>query len=387
MKPIYLDYNATTPIAPEVADEMAPYLYEEFGNPSSSHAYGRAAWHAVETARSRLATLLGCRPADVIFTSGGTESNNYAIKGAVLARRGKANHVVTATTEHPAVIEVCRWLETQGFALTVVPVDEHGMVDPGDLERAITRNTALVTVMLANNEVGTIQPIADLARIAHHYGALMHTDAAQAVGKIPVNVDTLDVDLLSVAGHKLYGPKGVGALYIRAGVELEPLMHGAGQEGRRRPGTESVLHIVGLGKAAEIAGRDLERNTAHILSMRQRLHDGLVGALGSGAVKLNGHPVQRLPNTLSLSFRGAEANVLLAEIGEQVAASAGAACHSGEVDVSAVLRAMAIPVSWAMGTIRFSVGRETTAEEIDLAIDVVAGAVRRLQSGREKAGG
>lgn len=379
MKPIYLDYNATTPIATEVADEMAPYLYAEFGNPSSSHPYGRVTRQAVAAARFQLANLLGSGPADVIFTSGGTESNNYAIKGAALARRQEGSRVITAATEHPAVIQVCRWLETQGFGLTVLPVDKYGLVDPAELEKVITRDTVLVTVMLANNEVGTIQPIAELSAIAHRFGAVMHTDAAQAVGKIPVNVDALEVDLLSVAGHKLYGPKGCGALYIRAGLELAPLIHGAGQEGGRRPGTESVLHIVGLGKACEVAGRDLERNTAHMLSMRQRLHEGLVRALGSQAVKLNGHPHRRLPNTLSLSFRGVEANVLLDEIGDQVAASAGAACHSGEVDVSAVLRAMAVPIDWAMGTVRFSVGRETTAEEIDRAVEIVARAVRRVQ--------
>ncbi len=379
MKPVYLDYNATTPIAREVAEAMAPYLYEHFGNPSSSHPYGAATKRAVEAARAQVAELLDCRLGEVIFTSGGTESNNYAIKGIALAWRERGNHVITSAVEHPAVIEVCGWLEEQGFRVTVLPVDGYGLVDPADLARAMTPDTLLVTVMHANNEVGTIQPIAELAAIAHHHGALMHTDAAQSVGKVPVRVDELGVDLLTVAGHKLYAPKGIGALYVRTGVSLTPLIHGAGHEGGRRPGTENVLEIVGLGKACQIAGRDLDHNMVHFQAMRDRLHEGLVQELGDEAVKLNGHPQERLPNTLSLSFRGVEANTLLSEIGEQVAASAGAACHADEVDVSAVLEAMKVPVEWAMGTVRFSVGRDTTAEEIDRAIEVVAAAVRRLR--------
>jgi cysteine desulfurase NifS len=376
MDPIYLDYNATTPIAPEVADAMVPYLYEHFGNPSSSHPYGQVTKRAVETARTQVADLLGCLPSEVVFTSGGTESNNYAIKGVALAGRDRGDHIITSAVEHPAVIEVSHWLEAQGFHLTVLPVDGHGLVDPADLERAITPRTLLVTVMHANNEVGTLQPVADLAAIAHRHGAIMHTDAAQSVGKIPVNVDNLGVDLLSVAGHKAYAPKGIGALYIRAGVELPLLMHGAGHEGGRRPGTENVLEIVGLGQACQIAVRDLEHNVAHFQAMRDRLHEGLVRDLGDEAVRLNGHPQLRLPNTLSLSFRGVEANTLLSQINSQVAASAGAACHAGGVDVSAVLQSMAVPVEWAMGTVRFSVGRDTTSEQIDRAIGIVGGAVR-----------
>jgi cysteine desulfurase len=386
MNPIYLDYNATTPIAREVAEAMVPYLYEHFGNPSSSHPFGVATKRAVEAARGKVAALLGCQPSEVVFTSGGTESNNYAIKGVALAdhNRGRGNHVITSAVEHPAVVEVCGWLEEQGYRIIILPVDEHGLVDPADLERAITPDTLLVTVMQANNEVGTIQPVTELAEIAHRHGALMHTDAAQAVGKIPVNVDELGVDLLSVAGHKLYAPKGIGALYVRTGVPLAQLIHGAGHEGGRRPGTENVLGIVGLGKACAVAGRDLERNKAHFQAMRDRLHEGLVHELGEEAVKLNGHPTKRLPNTLSLSFRGVEANTLLSVVGGQVAASAGAACHSSaesprsadEVDVSAVLEAMQVPMEWAMGTVRFSVGRDTTPEEIDRAVTVVAEAVQ-----------
>ena len=379
MNPIYLDYNATTPIDREVAEAMAPYLYEYFGNPSSSHPYGVATKRAVEAARAQVADLLGCQLAEVIFTSGGTESNNYAIKGVALANRQRGNHIITSAVEHPAVIEVCHWLEEQGFRITVLPVDRTGLVDPADLERALTPGTLLVTVMHANNEVGTVQPIRELVELAHRHGALMHTDAAQSVGKLPVTVDELQVDLLSIAGHKVYAPKGIGALYVRSGVQLAPLIHGAGHEGGRRPGTENVLEIVGLGKACHVAGRDLEQNMAHFQEMRDRLHDGLVRILGPEAAQLNGHPEKRLPNTLSLSFRGVEANTLLSEISDQVAASAGAACHADQVDVSAVLEAMHVPVEWAMGTVRFSVGRGTTAEQIDRAIDVVAGAVQRLQ--------
>jgi cysteine desulfurase len=277
------------------------------------------------------------------------------------------------------VIEVCDWLKTQGFRITVLSVDEYGMVDPADLEDAITSDTLLVTVMHANNEVGTVQPIAELAEIAHQHGALMHTDAAQSVGKIPVNVDELGVDLLSVAGHKLYAPKGIGALYVRHRVRLDQLLHGAGHEGGRRPGTENVTYNVGLGQACQIARRDLWENERHFRTMRDHLHQGLLEALGDEGVKLNGHPQKRLPNTLSLSFRGVEANTLLAEIGQYVAASAGAACHADEVKVSAVLEAMRVPVEWAMGTLRFSVGRGTSTEEVDQAVAIVAEAVRRLQ--------
>ncbi len=395
-RPLYFDYNATTPIAEEVAEAMLPYLYEHFGNPSSSHAYGQVTRRAVETARAQVAALLGCRADEVVFTSGGTESNNQALKGAVLRQlregalvgRGQRDHIVTSAVEHPATLEACKWLQTQGLRVTLLQVDEHGLVDPADLERVIAPDTLLVSIMHANNEVGTIQPIAELAQIARRQGALMHTDAAQSLGKIPVHVGDpsndpgqgLDVDLLSVAGHKLYAPKGVGALYVRRGVELAPLIHGASQEAGRRPGTENVLEIVGLGKACEIAKRDLVKNMAHFVAMRDRLHEGLLRELGAEAVRLNGHPEKRLPNTLSLSFRGVEADALLAEIGDGVAASAGAACHAGQVDISAVLSAMHVPVEWAMGTIRFSMGRSSAAEDVDRAVQIVAKAATRLQS-------
>ena len=381
MDAIYLDYNATTPIAQEVAEAMAPYLYERFGNPSSSHPYGVVTKRAIATARAEVAALIGCQPVELIFTSGGTESNNYAIKGAALALRERGNHIISSAVEHPAVIEVCRWLEGQGFRLTVLEVDDYGFVDPADLERAITPDTVLVTVMHANNEVGTIEPIAELAAIAHQHGALMHTDAAQSIGKIPVDVNALGVDLLSIAGHKVYAPKGIGALYIRGGTALAKQLHGADHEGNRRPGTENVLGIVGLGQACMLAARDLDKNGAHFLAMRDRLHDIFATELGDQVLRLNGHPQKRLPNTLSLSFRGIEANTLLAEIGGQVAASAGAACHADGIDVSAVLEAMQVPIDWAMGTIRFSVGRGTSSDDVDRAASIVSEAVQRLLPG------
>ncbi|HPQ41026.1 MAG TPA: cysteine desulfurase family protein [bacterium] len=379
MSLIYLDYNATTPIAREVADAMVPFLYEYFGNPSSTHPYGVTAKHAVETARKQVAAFIGSQAQEIIFTSGGTESNNMAIKGAAQALRRRGNHVITSAVEHPAVTEVCRWLESQGYRITVLPVDTTGQVDPGDLERAMTPDTILVSVMHANNEVGTIEPIRDLADIVHRCGALMHTDAAQSTGKIPVNVDKLGVDLLSIAGHKLYAPKGVGALYVRTGVDLFKQMHGADHENNRRPGTENVLEIVGLGAACDLAARHMDENTARMRAVRDRLHEGLIGELGADSVRLNGHPDDRLPNTLSLSFRGVKANSLLSEIGESVAASAGAACHADDIDVSHVLEAMGVPVEWAMGTVRFSTGRGTTMEEIDRAVMVVTQAVRKIR--------
>jgi len=381
MRPIYLDYNATTPIAREVAEAMAPYLYGEFGNPSSAHPYGVAAKRAVENARAQVALLIGCDPGEIVFTSGGTESNNAAIKGATLALRERGNHVVTSSIEHPAVTEVCRWLEGRGFEVTWLPVDEHGLVAVSDLEAALRDSTVLVSVMHANNEVGTVEPIAELAGAAHARGAVFHTDAAQSVGKLPVSVDALGVDLLSIAGHKLYAPKGVGALYIRTGTDLEGLIHGADHEAGRRPGTENVLEIVGLGKACEIARRDVAKDEIHFRRMRDLLHERIVSALGEEAVRLNGHPDLRLPNTLSLSFRGVEANTLLSEIGDRVAASAGAACHTDRIDVSHVLEAMGVPEEWAMGTVRCSVGRSTTEDEVDSAARVVVDAARRLMSG------
>jgi len=376
MKPIYLDYNATTPIDPEVAEAMRPYLYEHFGNPSSSHRYGIQAKKAVEKARQQVADLLSCSPEEVVFTSGGSESNNYAIKGLAFANRAKGNHIITSAIEHPAVTEVCKYLETRGFQATYLPVDELGLVDVEAVEKAITPRTILITLMHANNEVGTIQPISEVAQIARQRGITMHTDAAQSVGKIPTQVDELGVDLLSVAGHKLYAPKGIGALYVRNGIQLEKWIHGAGHERNLRAGTENVLGIVGLGKACEIAKRDLHKNLLHMKKMRDRLYEGLKQQLGE--VTWNGHPEKRLPNTLSVSFKNLEAQTLLSKT-EGVAASAGSACHSGSVEVSAVLTAMKVPPEYALGTLRFSTGKMTTGEEIDQAVKIIVEAVRSLR--------
>lgn len=366
MAPIYLDYNATTPIDPAVAAAMLPYIHDCFGNPSSGHSFGLAARAGVDRAREQAAGLLGCAVEELIFTSGGTEANNHAIKGVAVAYRSRGNHIITSAVEHPAVTEVCRWLEEQGCRVTYLPVDGDGLVEAREVERAIKPETILVTIMHANNEVGSIQPIEEIAEIAHHYGALVHTDAAQSVGKIPVKVEDLGVDLLSVAGHKLYGTKGIGALYIRPGVELEKLMHGANHEGNRRAGTENVIEMAGLGAACELIERNLADYARRMRETRDRLEAGL-REYGGQAVRVNGHREKRLPNTASVSFKGRAADDILAGL-RQVAASAGAACHSDRVEVSATLAAMGVPEEYAMGTIRFSTGRYTTVEEIDAAL-------------------
>ena len=385
-QPIYLDYNGTTPHDKEVIEAMRPFLETEFGNPSSSHWYGIAPKRAVENARLQVAKLLNCSPQEIVFTSGGTESNNHAIIGIAQAHRNRGRHIITSRVEHPAVLEVCRFLEKSGFETTFLEVDEQGLVNARDVEKAITPKTILITIIHANNEVGTVQPIAQIAKIAKNHGIVIHTDAAQSTGKIDTNVKTLGIDLLSIAGHKLYAPKGIGALYIRKSVKPEKFCHGAGQESGLRAGTENVLEIVGLGKACEIAARDLKKNMEHMKMLRDLLYDGLTRNFEQ--IRLNGHPDKRLPNTLSLSFKGLEANRILEEIGLEVAASAGAACHSYTetdtaaytVKISHVLEAMKIPLNWAKGTLRFSVGRMTTVEQIDKAVQVVADAVKRLSS-------
>ena len=369
MNPVYLDYNATTPVDPSVAEAMLPYIYEHFGNPSSGHLYGRNANEGVNAARNQVAEMLGCHAGELIFTSGGTESNNYAIKGAMAANRSRGDHMVTSAVEHPAVIEVCKFLEAQGYRVTYLPVDQYGMVDPGQVEEAITPQTTLISIMHANNEVGTIEPVEEIAEIAHRHRVLLHADCAQSVGKIPARVDDLGVDLLSIAGHKLYAPKGIGALYIRNGIALEKQMHGAGHEGDWRAGTENVIHMAALGRACELIRHNLPEYQRHMARMRDRLEAGLAAVFGE--IRINGHPSKRLPNTSSVSFRWVEANTVLAEM-EDLAASAGAACHSDRVEVSSVLEAMGIPLEYAMGTLRFSVGRFTTAEEIDRAVAEVA---------------
>jgi len=380
-KPIYLDYNATTPIDPEVADSMRPYLDEYFGNPSSGHIYGIETKKAVENARKQLADLLNCYPDEIIFTSGGSESNNYAIKGAAYQLRKKGNHIITTTIEHPAVSEVCRFLEEEGFKITYLPVDDFGRIDPNDVEKAITPSTILITVMHANNEVGTIQPVEEVGEISKKHNIFFHSDAAQSVGKIETDVHKMGVSLLSVAGHKLYAPKGIGALYIKRGIKLQKLIHGADHELNLRAGTENVLEIAGLGKAAEIARRDFQKNTAHMKNLRDLLFEKLAKELPD--IKLNGHPELRLPNTLNVSFPKVEANTLLSEI-DEVAASAGAACHTEDIDVSVVLTAMKLPLDYAMGTIRFSTGKYLEKDDVEKASRIIIDAVRKLQPGTEQ---
>ncbi len=361
---IYLDYNASTPITPEAAEAMRPFLGEHFGNPSSTHWAGAPAREAVARARAQVAGLLGCRPAEVVLTSGGSEANNHALKGAFFTHRHRGTHVITTRVEHPAVLNPCRFLEGLGAQVTYLPVDSTGRVDPEAVRSAITPRTILISVMHANNEVGTIQPVAEIARIARERGVLVHTDAAQSAGKIPARVEDLGVDLLSVAGHKLYAPKGVGALYIREGVRIEPLIHGAGHESGRRAGTENVLLDVGLGAACEVAGRLLE--DPRIRELRDRFWSGLQAAFGEDVV-LNGHPEHRLPNTLNVSFAGRAGADLLAGMPE-VAASTGSACHAGSVELSPVLQAMGVAPEVGMGAIRFSLGRGTTAEEVEWVV-------------------
>jgi cysteine desulfurase len=368
MSAVYLDYNATTPLDPEVVAAIQPYLTPGlagvFGNPSSSHEYGHRAHAAVDEARAQVANLLGCRTEEVIFTGGGSEADNLAIKGVAEAYRERGNHIVTSEVEHPAVLNTCRYLERHGYRVTYLPVDGYGQVSLTDLERAITPETILVTIMHANNETGTLQPIAEVSRLAHARNILVHTDAAQSVGKIPTCVDDLGVDLLTVAGHKLYAPKGVGALYARSGVRLEPLVHGAGHEGGRRAGTENVPYLVALGKACEVAGNTIAAHEPRVQALRDRLHALL--AEGVPGLTLNGHSTERLPNTLNVSFPGVDGEELLARTPE-VAASTGSACHAGRTDPSAVLLAMGIPRERALGAVRLSLGRFTTGPEMERA--------------------
>jgi len=376
-KPIYLDYNGTTPHDPRVIEAMRPFLEEDFGNPSSSHWYGKKPKQAVEQARGQVAACLGCRPDEILFTSGGTESNNHALKSIAGNLFTKGTHIITSRIEHPAILEVCRFMEAHGFKVTYLPVDASGRVSVADVEATVTPETIMISIMHANNEVGTIQPIREIAEIAKAQDILMHTDAAQSIGKIPADVDDLNVHLLSLAGHKLYAPKGIGALFIHQTVRPSTFCHGAGQEMGRRGGTENVLEIVGLGTACDIARKDLDTNQGHMEQMRNRLEVGLTDFISD--VRVNGHPKWRLPNTLSISFLGLEANRILDEISPEVAASAGAACHADTIEVSHVLQAMKLPEDWAKGTIRLTTGRMTTERDIDRAVDVISTAVRRLR--------
>jgi cysteine desulfurase len=374
--PIYLDYNATTPIDPAVVDAMLPYLREQFGNPSSDHAYGYHTRAAVQTAREQLAALLGAAPEEVVFTGGGSEANNLALKGVAYARRERGNHLITSAVEHPAIAEPLRFLERQGYEVTTLPVDADGRVDPAQVAAAITGQTILVSIMHANNEVGTIQPIRAIADVAHARGVLLHTDAAQTIGKLRARMPDLGVDLLTVVGHKFYAPKGVGALIVQQGVPLEPLVHGAGHEGGRRAGTENIPYIVALGRAAALAMERLPEYAERVGALRDMLHRRILERVPNAV--LNGHPAERLPNTLNLSFPGVNAAALLAAIRDMVACSTGSACHAGHAAPSQVLLAMGRDLGLAAAALRLSLGWATTMQEIEQAADVLGAAAPAL---------
>lgn len=363
-RPVYLDYNATTPVAPEVLEAMLPYLREQFGNPSSSHGPGNWAAQAVAQAREQVAALIGSRPGEVVFTGCATEANNLALLGVARAL-GARRHLVISAIEHPAVMEPARHLESLGWSVTVVPVDQHGRVSVDQVVRSLRPETALVSIMHANNEVGTIQPLPEIAKQARARGVLVHTDAAQSAGKVALSVDQLGVDLLTLAGHKFYATKGVGALYVRTGTPVNRILHGADQEHGLRPGTENVPAIVGLGTAARIARERLPASTEQLRRLRDRLHERLAGAIQG--LQLNGHPEERLPNTLHVSFPGVTGRALLEVASPTVAASLGSACHSEHDAVSGVLAAMGVEAHRAMGAVRLSVGLMTTPEEVDRA--------------------
>ncbi len=370
-KPIYLDYNATTPIDPNVKDAMLPYLEEYFGNPSTTHAYGQPAKEAVERSRQQVTSLIGATVEEVIFTSCGSESDNHAIVSTALANSYKGKHIITMRIEHPAVLNTCRYLEERlGFKVTYVPVDKYGLVDPEDVRRAITGETILITIMHANNEVGTVEPVAEIGEIARERGILFHTDAAQSCGKIRVDVNELKVDLLTIAGHKLYAPKGIGALFIRKGIQIDSLIHGAGQEKDRRAGTENVPYMVGLGTACKLAGQALSEYGQKVKGLRDRLYQRIVDGLGTDNVYLNGHPERRLPNTLNISIRGVIGEELLSRT-PAIATSTGAACHAGSTEPSSVLLEMGLSRELSLGALRLTLGRWSTAEETDTAAELI----------------
>ncbi len=370
---IYLDYNATTPVAPEVYRAMQPYLEGEFGNPSCDYPLGLAARDAGRQAREEVAALLGCGPQEIVFTSGATEANNTVLKG-VAAHHGRGQ-IITAATEHPAVLAPCRYLQSQGFRVTVLPVDATGRLDPDAVRRALAPDTILISVMHANNETGALQPLKEIAALAREAGVKFHTDAAQSVGKIPVDVDDLGVDFLTVAGHKFYAPKGVGALYVRGSAAFTPLLHGASQEGGRRAGTENVPYMVALGEACRLARERLPGVSARLQSLRDRLHELL--AAGVPGLVLNGPEVERLPNTLNVSFPGRSGGELMAGLPE-LAASLGSACHAGQEAISPVLAAMGVPVGLARGAVRFSVGWPTTRADVEAAASMLLQGLRTL---------
>ncbi len=379
MNRIYFDHNATTPVSEEVFEAMLPYLKDEWGNPSSIHWAGRGPRKGVDDAREQVAALLGCTPLEVVFTSSGTEGDNHAIKGAVFSKRAKGNHIITTTVEHPAVLNTVKYLEKTGFEATYLGVDNQGMLDLDELRAAIRPETVLISVMYANNETGTIFPVAEIAEIAKEHGVLFHTDAVQAAGKLPIDMKELKADLVTISGHKLYGPKGVGALFVRRGVKLTPLIHGGHHERNRRGGTENVAGLVGLGKAAEIAVRDMADEVAHLTTLRDRIETGLTEKIPH--VYLNGHPDKRLPNTVNLSFEFVEGESLLLSLDMMgIAASSGSACTSGSLEPSHVMLAMGLTHELSHGSVRFSLGRSNTAEDVEKLIEVMPPIVDRMRS-------
>ncbi|MGQ0548984.1 MAG: cysteine desulfurase family protein [Armatimonadota bacterium] len=380
---IYLDYAATTPADPRVVEVMRPFFTERFGNAGSVHQFGQAARGAVDEARASVAKLIGAQPKEIIFTGGATESNNAAIFGAVYAREMPGGHIITAATEHHAVLEPCRWLEKRGVGVTVLPVDQHGRVDPDAVRRAIRPDTVLISIMHGNNEIGTLGPVAEIGALARERDVLFHCDATQSAGIVPVDAQALGVDLLSLSAHKRYGPKGIGALYVRSGVRVEPFLHGGSQERGRRGGTENVPAIAGFGAAARIALESMSEEAARIGALRDRVAAGLMAMDG---VRQNGHPRDRLPGIVNVSFADADSESLLLALDlEGIAASSGSACTSGSLEPSHVIAALGIPESFAVGTLRFSIGRWTTADEIETLLDVlpkVLGQIRRAASRR-----
>jgi len=379
MRRIYLDHAATTPTRPDVVEAMLPYFTDAFGNPSSIYFYGQEARGAVEEARAKVAELIGARSEEIIFTSGGTEADNYALKGVAYANEHKGNHIITTSIEHNAVLEVCRFLEGRGFKITYLPVDGYGLVDPDDVKRAITGKTILVSIMHANNEVGTIEPVEEIGKIAREAGVYFHTDAVQTVGHIPVNVDELKVDLLAVSAHKFYGPKGVGVLYVRKGTRLVSLMHGGGQEKKCRAGTENVPSIVGLGKAVEFAGREMDKEAERQAYLRDKLIKGLVEKIDH--IRLNGHPTKRLPNNVNVIVDFVEGESLLLSLdSEGICASTGSACGMASPEPSHVLLALGVPPEQAHGSLRFTLGRENTETDVERVLEVLPGIVARLRA-------
>ena len=373
---VYLDHNASTPVHPEVLAEMLPYFSEVYGNPSSIHGFGRQAREGMDLARERVAKFLTVSPQEIVFTSGGTESDNFAVKGLALAKGN--GHLITSQIEHHAVLRACRALEAQGFGLTCVGVDEHGVVDPDEVQRAIRPDTLAISIMHANSEVGTLQPIEAIARIAREHGVPLHVDAVQTFGKLPIDVNALGIDMLSFSAHKIYGPKGAAGLYIRKGTKMVAVQHGGEHERRRRAGTENVAGIVGLGKAVEVRARDMAEESERLATLRDRLWNGIRQRVPD--VKLSGHPVERLPGTASLLFRHVESESIVLGLDlKGIGVSAGSACTSGNVEPSHVLVAMGVPVDWAMGAVRCSLGRSTTAEDIDYVIDAVEPLVKKLR--------